>query len=530
MKIQLKPIVIGLCLAGCMTAPIFAATQTSNNADYQQLSTQTKALEANLAMLQKQMAALKQQLKSSQKMASSQSGNATTAASASSKTYTGHPTGYPTGPVSSSSLISLISQEKEYLPFDLDVPGQAFVSTGPYVGVHYQYAGGDLIVNTPSINNDMQLLSIRKSIMDQLGVMGGLVKREPYHSHLLLSGVLEAQAGYLALGGEPSTTNIDVTNMSLDSFFIGPSDWMLGFIELTYDSSSPLNSIYTSTSNYTVANSRVLVNKAFMTFGDFQVSPFYATIGQYYVPFGAYSSLMISDPFTKTLTRTKGRAFLVGMDQQSPDAVYASAYIFRGDSHAASVDKINNGGINLGYKFALQKFSGNVGGGVIGNIADSGGMQVGTGFQNFEQIVHRVPGYNARGNFDYDGKYDLILEYVGASTQFNPNDMSYNGNGAKPWAIDGEAAYSFPILDGKPSSIAFEYTASGQALAMGIPLNRYALALNTSLVRNTLEAIEFRRDREYAAGLLANGAGDYPSAQASGKIDRAVTASIDYYF
>lgn len=529
MKARLKPLVIGLCLTGCMAAPAFAAVQSASNTDYQQLSVQTKALEANLALMQQQMTSLKQQLKSSKKMASSSSSAAAPTAT-SSQVYTGHPTGYPTGAVSSSALVSLISQEKEYLPFDLDVPGQAFVSTGPYVGVHYQYAGGDLIVNTPSINNDMQLLSIRKSIMDQLAVMGGLVKREPYHSHLLLSGVLEAQAGYLALGGQPSTSNIDVTNMSLDSFFIGPSDWMLGFIELTYDSSSPLNSVYTSTSNYTVANSRVLVNKAFMTFGDFQVSPFYATIGQYYVPFGAYSSVMISDPLTKLLTRTKGRAFLVGMDQQSPDAIYASAYIFRGDSHAASVDKINNGGINLGYKFALDKFSGNMGAGVIGNIADSGGMQVGTGFQNFEQIVHRVPGYNARGNFDYNGKIDVIMEYVGASTSFNPNDMSFNNHGAKPWAIDGEAAYSFPILDGKPSSVAFEYTASGQALAMGIPLNRYGLAFNTSLVRNTLEAIEFRRDREYAASAVANGAGDVVSPQASGKIDRAITASIDYYF
>lgn len=427
-------------------------------------------------------------------------------------------------------LVKLIHDERNYLPFDLDVPGQAFVSTGPYVGVPFQFAGNDLVVNSPSVDTDVQLLRIRKSILKQLRAMGGEIYKEPYHSHLLLSGVVEGQAGYLDRGGYPSVTDINVTNVSLDAFILGPSEWLLGYVELTYLEVAPINDVFVSTSRYRVSDSRVLVNKAFVTFGNFTESPFYGSFGQFYVPFGVYSSVMVNPPLTKVLGRTKARSILAGFQGQEDNTIYGSAYIFRGDSHANSVAKVNNGGLNAGVRFKYDGYvKGKLGAGVIANIADSGGMQVGTGFQNFEQIVRRVPAYNINTLLSLGSHIDVIGEFV-TSREFSSDDMSYDGSGAHPWAFDLQAAYSIDLFGNKPSSLGLEYGQSHEALAMGIPINTVALVVNTSWWRNTLQSLEFRRDREYAATATATGAGGVVSSSETGKHDFSVTAQFDYYF
>ncbi len=540
MKIHFKPFAAALLLAGIAVAPVMAATP-AQNADIAQDKT-ARALQLQLAQLQKQVNSLQQQVNSApvhkkqpSRTASRHyaSNTRTTSASAASSTLPNDGDSEQTR-LTGKQLVQLMNEEREYLPFDLDVPGQAFVSTGPYVGVPIQYAGSDLVVNTPSVNTDLQLLGIRKNIMRQLRAMHGEIFKEPYHSHLLLSGLVEGQAGYFNPGGRPSTSYIDVTNVSLDAFFIGPSDWTLGFIEFTYDGGkAPGNN------NYVVSNSRVFINKAFITIGDLERSPIYGTLGQFYVPFGTYASVMVSETLPKILGRTKARALEVGFSTQDKNSFFGSAYIFRGDSHAASVSKINNGGINLGYKFDLGKFRGTVGGGVIASLTDSAGMQLGNGFSAYEQIHHRVPGYDVRALFSFFDHFDLIAEYVTASTSFNPNDMSYNGHGAKPSALDTELAYSFYLGDDMPSSVAIGYGKSNQAMSLGMPLARYSLVGTTSIFRNTLQSLEFRHDTNYAASNTANGptgAAATPGActaaacTSSGKGDNAITAQFDYFF
>jgi len=495
MSMRLKPLAASLFLAGFLTVPVQAASNQS--------------LENAVTKLEKEVASLKSELKANKNNTSSSSKNKKTARTQ----------------AASDSDVHL----QEYLPFDPDVPGQAYVSSGPYVGVNIEFAGTSLIVNSPSVNTDLQLLTIRKKIITQLNTMLGESGLEPTHSHVLLSGVIEGQANYTNNGGEPSTTDIDVTNVSLDTTIFGPSDWILGFVELSYNNGTPMSDVFVSTSNYRVGNSRVYVNKAFVTLGNLTCSPVYFTFGQFYVPFGTYSSVMVSDTLTKLLGRTKARAIQIGMMQQSKNAFYASAYIFRGDSHAASVAKVNNGGINLGIKFDLGFFKGNIGGGVIGNIADSGGMQMGTGFQDFEQIENRVPAYDLRASLTLGEHLDLIAEYIIASNRFSPMDMSFNNHAAKPSALDVQAAFSFSAFK-RPSSIGIGYGKSNQLLAMGIPLTRTSLVFNTSWWRNTLQSLEFRHDRQYAESAVATGAGDTAVPSQNGESDNAVTAQFDYYF
>ncbi len=106
----------------------------------------------------------------------------------------------------------------------------------------------------------------------------------------------------------------------------------------------------------------------------------------------------------------------------------------------------------------------------------------------------------------------------------------HNGHGAKPSAVDTQLSYAFPILDNRPSAVAIGYAHSEQSMAMGLPVSRYSLVMNTSLWRNTLQAIEFRHDRMYPASSTGGNAGDTPAAAATGKCDNAITTTFDYYF
>lgn len=441
-----------------------------------------------------------------------------------------------------------------YLPVDLDVPGQSFVSSGPYIGIPLEYSGSNLIINSPSVNEDITLLNIRKNINQRLAALGR--PNDSLGSHILLSGLIEGQALYKTNGGHNNSSDIDLTTANLDAFIMGPSRWTSGFFEFSYD-----NNIGTQTgsfsSNDRTLNSRVYVNKAFVILGDFQQSPFYSSFGQMYVPFGVYSTTMVSSPLTKIMARTQARAIVVGYQQQTTNSLNVSTYIFHGPSGVShEVNRINNGGVNIDYNFKMRHVNADMGVGVITNIADSQGMQF-TGNNNNnpplfggfggptetftdefgivqqidtgdETLEHRVPAYDFHTILGVGDNLQFIGEYITASTNFSPEDMTYNDHGAKPQAWNLEAVYNMPWFE-KPTSISAGYQRSKEALAIGLPAQRYSVVLNRSFFKNTLQSLEFRHDINYGSKATSTGSGvEGPSG--GGKAVNMVTLQFDYYF
>ena len=548
MKKRLTPLSLSLCLLGMVASPTFAATV--DPASEQKIS----KLEKQVADLQKQMASFKAnsasdpaptKKKTAIKKPSTTTGSADTynpnTLSAGSSAIAG-PTDLPTsGPL--------------YLPVDLDVPGQSFVSSGPYIGVPFEFSGGHLIVNSPSVNEDVILLQVDKNVDTRLAALGRPAQNI-LGSHILLSGLVEAQALTRNGGGSVNSNDIDLTTVNIDAYVMGPSTWTSAFVELSYD-----NNIGTQTgsfsSNDRILNSHVFVNKAFVVLGDFTKSPFYSSFGQMYMPFGTYSTTMVSSPLTKILARTLARALVVGYKQQSENSLLATAYIFKGASHASAVSHVNNGGVNLSYTFKQGRYSAVVGAGVIGNIADSLGMQF-TGnndtnavlFGGFggptetvpidgnpqelqqinsgdEQLVHRVPAYDFNIKIALGDNLQFIGEYITASTDFNPQDLQINGHGAQPQAMNVEAIYNFSWAT--PTSIGFSYQMSKDALAIGLPAQRYALTVNRSFWKNTLQSLEFRHDINYDDDDTSGGSGR-PGPKGNGDGANMITLQFDYYF
>jgi hypothetical protein len=424
-------------------------------------------------------------------------------------------------------------------PIDLGVPGRSFVSTGPYIGVPLVYSGSNLIINSPSVNEDVTLLNMRKAIHARMEALG-----RPYEdefAHLLLSGILEGQVYYQDPGVGPTSSNINLSTAELDGYLLGPSHWLSGLFAFAYDDSTG-PSEGSLNNNSPTQNSRLFLSKAFITIGNFTDSPLYGTIGQLYVPFGTYSSNMVSNPLTKTLGRIKARAIVMGFQQRGDDALYASGFIFQGDTHVGATSRINNGGFNVGYRFNAGKISGDFGGGGIVNIADSVGMQnngnssplfggFGAVNNGNETIAHRVAGLDLRALFSVADNWDFLGEYIGSIGSFSMNDLTYNSHGARPQAVNAEIAYTFTAFT-KPTSFAFAFGKSWNALALELAAQRFSVVLNTSWWKDTLESLELRHDQNYAASDFATGTSSNPTTPifGTGKPDNIVTAQFDIYF
>lgn len=424
-----------------------------------------------------------------------------------------------------------------YFPMDFSVPGKSFVSSGPYLGIPLEYSGMNLIINAPSVNQDVTLLKARKNIDSHLSAIG--IEQSPSSAHLLLSGIVEGQASYHRIGGGHATSDLDITSAGLDAYILGPGPWLSALIAFSYDNAAG-TSEGSFDNNARTQNSRVYLSQAFVTVGNLAKTPFYGTFGQFTVPFGTFSSNMVSTPLTKALAGTKARAVLIGYNPQTDNTMYASTYLFKGDSHTGSNNKINNGGVNLGYKFNYKDIQADVGGGMIANIADSVGMQnVGNSSSNFngfggvgstgnESIQHRVPAYDVRGVFGLGSRVNVLVEYISATTQFSSADLTMNTHGAKPQALNTEASYTFSTFS-HPSSVAVGYAMTKDALALGLPAQRYSLVYNTSVWRNTLQSLEFRHEVNYAASATATGS-TVSAASESGNSDNILTAQFDVYF
>lgn len=545
-------LITSLCVLGLVTFPAFATTSTSNDqTKIDKISSETQALQKELAELRHEVAVLKQQKKNSGQHPRAQV-KALHPTTGQPTPNTGTPNATPIVPENApmprgrSQMDRLLQSYLQNLPLDWDNPGQSFVSIGPYINTTILFSGGQLIVNDPKINTDVALLKLRKAAYEGMAAKGIHTGEDTHRSHLILSGILEGEGQYiqygqqdgnLGAGNNGSSSNIDLATAELDAFLLSPSPWVSGFFSFSYD-----NGTEPTETNSRVLNSRVFLNNAFIMIGDFTKSPFYGTLGQYYVPFGTYSSVMVTSPLTKALGRTKARAILAGYQAQTQNAFYTSVYAFKGDSHASATSRINNGGINVGYRFDIPcpDFNGDIGAGYIGNIADSAGMQNTDNqpmFNGFagpvpfgnEKIVHRVPAIDVRGIVTIGENINLIAEYVGVTTSFNPNDLSFNAHGAKPWAMNAEASYTFEVFT-KPSSIGIGYSQAKQALAIGLPEKRASAVFNTSIWHNTVQSLEFRHDINYSASTVATGSGVVPLTQGLGTYDNVITLQFDLFF
>lgn len=390
------------------------------------------------------------------------------------------------------------------------------VTTSPFLGLRSAFDASDLIVNLPTMNEDLRFLKEHVKLDKKLKRYDIQLPDRPI---IIFGGKIEG-IGFIQddWNNGPSRSDIDLGSARLD-VLVEVSRGVRGFMALNMDSSNfdLLNNsnldIQLAGAGSRVFNSRVYVSRAFVTLGDLNVTPLYFTIGQMFVPFGRYASNMVTSTLTVRLARTNERAILLGYYK---DGLYASIYGFRGESNV-NAPGVNQWGINLGYEKTWDRGSLNIGGGYIDNLADATGIQItgaSRGFFGFglnsstELLNHRVPACDVHGEFSFD-RWSLFAEYIWCTTRFDVNNLSFNGNGAQPSASNIELAYNFKFAN-CPASLAVGYGTASDTLGLGIPRDSFVTAFNISIWKDTIESIEFRHDNNYDSTAFAGGNGAIP--------------------
>jgi hypothetical protein len=426
-------------------------------------------------------------------------------------------------------------------------PRSPFVFTTPYLGVP-TYDASDLITNWPSINEDLTILGQRKKIADALAQKGRTAPDRPL---LDISGYVEGKVfTYNNYNSSSIKSGIDASSVELD-LLAEINSWASAYVALDYQSYAP-------PVGYTASNSAVYVDRAFLTIGNLKKTPFYGSIGQINVPFGTYDNFFITDPLTLTLAKTKEKAVVLGYAGTfGLSNLYAQVYTFAGEAYTNSSGTINNGGVNVGYKYNGQNFNTHIGAGVIMNIADAknsqgsysqgnesptnavpgtvpGGFQGfgfnnGLGAHNSEHIDHNVPALDLHATFAMFSHYNIFAEYITALRSFDVNDLSYNGDGALVSAFNLEFGYTNFVFS-RPYTLAVGYEQSWQSLALSMPQYRAAASAAISFWRNTVEKIEYYHDINYNSSDTASGGGLYHPVNSLGSQRNTVQAVIDFYF
>lgn len=403
------------------------------------------------------------------------------------------------------------------------------VVSSPYLGDRPAFDGSDYIVNISSINRDIRLMQQRRRLYRAYEHIGYPAPAMPI---VAISGKTEP-VGVL---NNPYNGNTNA------DFTLGTSELDIAaalnknveaYIAIAYDESPP-------SIGPRVNNSAFNLNMGFVNIGNLDKSPFYFTAGQLYVPFGRYSSAMVSAPLTLNLARTKTRPFILGYKSQDDLGIFAAVYGYRSDT---TLGKSGVGGVNLGYIFGYGEDTAEVGVGYISSIDDAAGMQntassIGTTFGGFGSLLNgneRVRKTNAmdvHANIGYD-RFNFAAEWAGAIESFRPQDLSFNGRPARPQAAQTELDITFRAFN-RPCSVGVGYQWSKEALALNLPQQRVLGVFNISIWKDTVESLEYRHDIDYNINQFANGAAPLGAVNVNtvgtGRSSDTVSAQIGVYF
>jgi hypothetical protein len=294
-----------------------------------------------------------------------------------------------------------------------------------------------------------------------------------WFNNIEIAGLVEVEASY----ADPYEGDSE-SDITLATFELGIAAQVTEWVEAT------------ASLLYEEGETDLEVDIAQITIANEAVTPVYVNAGQFYLPFGAYETNLVSDPLTLEIGEIRESAVEVGFVYEG---FGGSVYTFQGDNEVDGDTRIDSWGANLGFAQELDAVSWSVGAGYISNLGDSDSLR-----DTVVDPTDFTGGWTANLAV-VAGDFNLIGEYLGAADSFDAAALSFDGNGAKPEAWNIELGYSFEVF-GRESVAAVAYQGSNEALALELPEERWLLGWSIGIFDGTALSFEYAHDSDYSTG------------------------------
>jgi len=241
----------------------------------------------------------------------------------------------------------------------------------------------------------------------------------------------------------------------------------------------------------------VLLDEGALTLSGPAALPASLTMGKMYLPFGSFETNLVSDPLTLDIAEINESGLLAALQG---GGFYGALFAFNGDIETTDTnDEIRGYGINAGYLYECDGLAVHAGLGWLNNLADSDGLGdylTGADGAGLDFIGDEVPGLAANLKV-VASPFFLLAEYVTALDDFRPGEIDFAGHGARPAAWSGEVGASWRLWQ-RETVFALGVQGTEEAVALGLPEERYLAAIRLYFWDNTSLALEYIHAEDYA--------------------------------
>ena len=343
-----------------------------------------------------------------------------------------------------------------------------------------------------------------------------------WQNRIMISGGMNFDLGKWG-NRNANITGENYQRLSINDAYINVAanvnDWARAFASLSY-SNPTTNTVTTAANQYSsVYNTTNLLNleQAYVTLGNFDVSPLFLQVGKGFQDFSRYNIHPITRSMTQVMSEVLATSVKLGF---VANGFNGSIYAF--DDTIAKINqtsKPTNYGVSLGYEQPSDQLGWGVGAAYLYNmisaqdVADHvDAFTLGNGYNSRVGAVALYANVNS-GPFRFDATYTAAVQ------RFNALDLPKNGvadyvnlgangntpySGAKPWAAGIKAGFGFDNW-GKEQVVYVGYQTSRDAAGLGLPRHRWLGGYDVKWMDAVSFGVRWDHDKAYSVARGGNG-------------------------